>query len=717
MKFITVYKSYFGKKKSDMHKAKSVSVLATITLLNTVGLADMARSDGISKIVSDSVVMPNSITNGPESETLIAPPPVRMQRPNPLTTRFALNGFMLDAGTKPITSFGAKFGGNRNTTALIETVIPFGVERVSTIEGGVGVLRQSGWYAQAKVVERDRTVEWSRVSPVDVLGFDLSLTVTGSCMLPGVDIGPDDVCTFTPGILTGVDDTSSEVLIPNRFNFGSRFGEKIDPVTSDALRSPGFQSGTDEEPIGISLKIPNAGEVDDPLRMSLVDADRTEFGTNRAISSFSRVDQTVRSNDTGATIDRTIRGFVALEPEEWDSYTLVTQLSAFVLPSWRGTIGLGEGGQPRSDISNNLFFAANNQRIPDDSFTMFETGAGYVVHPKELVKSAGDTPEVFYNSVWLGVSPVRTVAETMTTRLIDIGEPTISDEFYREGGFGGSLDNIFGQIAVIDTVGQSIGLLDLQQINDLYLQAGLEVTQRDALRQLARQQRSTFSYVPHVSFSGNRTDGNSVFRYYTGALGPNDPNLYVGADVTYVGENGFRFSTGAIGYSNPSYDYHSMAEASLSQEFQYDDGSSVTIGVTGMSEFNRPSLIPTPSDISADSDQVEIFGKYQIEGASMTARARASGSRNGTLERSFTLGVSSAIYERSQFAFQITPYSASNASILAEVSFSTPLSNDKGAPILQGKFFHTKYDFEDDAFGRSQSVSENTFRVALEIEF
>lgn len=45
------------------------------------------------------------------------------------------------------------------------------------------------------------------------------------------------------------------------------------------------------------------------------------------------------------------------------------------------------------------------------------------------------------------------------------------------------------------------------------------------------------NYYPHLSFTGNITSYNSVFRYYASAIAAQDLKLYVGADYTRYWDN------------------------------------------------------------------------------------------------------------------------------------------------------------------------------------
>ncbi len=635
-----------------------------------------------------------------------------------LTTRFRLNGRVLGPETGNRVQFGLMHGTSRNIEPSMSVLIPYDTDVQSSIEDGVGVRRQSGWYFQMQMVDRSRTVEWRRQTPVELIGFDLDLSVTGGCLVPGSPAGA--LCTFTPGMTVGEDDLDPDTLLPGRFNFDSNFNQRIDPRTHQALKdSEDFLRGDPdlEERVGISLRVPNAGEVLDPSQMSLSSTDRSERVIRRPMLTFSHVDRTLRSNDVGAALAETTRGLVLLEPREWDGYTLAAQIGALFMPGFDANLPSGRGGDPRGDISNNLFLASNNLRMPRESFTMFQTGAGYVAHPDTQPRNADETPAVFYNSFWLGVSPVRTTDQTVTSRFHTTGDREIVQSRYRQGGTGSPLEGIRGRITFIDNVANDLELLELDNIDDLFIQVGLGISRQDAIREQITRQRSTFQYVPHLSFTGNRTDGRSVLRYYAGVINPRDANFYLGADATYQASNNVRVSASVIGYTRPDPDYYSNAEVSIARDFVVEERGVLTLGVSGAIEFDRPNLIAESPGRQDQNDRVDLFGQYRGDWGRVTGRLRASGLRNGNRKHSATFGASVPVAERAQMSVQATPVSNEDAYIQAQVGLAVPIADQANSPVLQAQYARVRYNFGNDAFGQEQRTTEDTFRASLQFEF
>src|SRR6056297_574881 len=640
------------------------------------------------------------------------------RRDVPLTTRFLLNGRRLDAQARPSASLGLLYGSDRKNEPIADIVVPLTTEVESSSDNGVGLRRQTGWYVGLRAVDETRTVEWRRRVPVELIGFDLDVSVTGGCLVPGIPSG--DLCTFTPGITVQEDDIDPETLVPSRFRFDSDFGDRISPETHQALKdSPGFVRGAPDldERVGISLQVPNAGQVLDESRRGLSDIDRKERAVRRPIVTVSRVEQTLRSTDTHASLDHTTRGLVLLKRDEWDAYSAGAQIAAWLLPGMNGDLPLGDGGLPEGNISNNLFLAANNLRLPRDGFTMFRTGSGRVTHPETAPRNPDETPAVFYNSVWLGASPVRSVSRSMTRSLRATGDRNIVESRFRQGGIGDPLEDITGRITIVDEIANEINALELQNIDDVFFQTGIGISRQDAVQEFVERQRSSFEYVPHLSFTGNRTDGRSVLRYYGGVLDPSDPNFYIGADGTYQFDNGVRVSGSMVYYTEPDFDYYNNVELSIARSFNTGSLGAVTLGVAGELQFDRPSLIPGTTDVGSVGDRVELFGQYQADWGRVSGRVQTRDGRNSGRQSSLTLGATFPVFERAQMSVQVTPLSDEDAYVLGRVGLNLPLTRENGGPVLRAQYARLNYELGSDAFGQKQDTTEDTMSMVLQLEF
>ncbi len=227
--------------------------------------------------------------------------------------------------------------------------------------------------------------------------------------------------------------------------------------------------------------------------------------------SLGRVRQVLVSNVDQSGIGRTVRG---LSYAFSDRNALVNsgfQVLTEILPNAEPSLSPGKPDKPF--ITNgNLIQAANNLRVPENSFTAYSAGWGYALNPSDT-KSI--SPPANYNAFWVGLSP-------MTERSATATNGTDPDP----------------------------SVLRLRERTD---------------------------YYPHISFTGNTTTADSIFRYYTGAMfntgltplgGTNNAlqsKAYGGIDFSTASSSGLSYNASLIGYTNSDPDTYSRASANVSQ--------------------------------------------------------------------------------------------------------------------------------------------------------
>lgn len=635
---------------------------------------------------------------------------------SPLTTRFTLNGVTVGFEARGIFKIGAFTGNRRNLEPNMNALIGLEAETEASIINGIGVRRQVGWFAQVSTVDRRRTIELRRRTPVELIGFDLNLTVTGGCLAPGA--APGSICTFTPGLTVGPDDLDPATLLPRTVRTDSAFGQQIDPRTHQALQSGDFvRSAPDlDERVGLALQIPNAGQIPDGMRMGSSSLGRSEQTRREHVFALSRVEQALQSSDTEAALNRTVRGFVFLEKGAWNRYSVAAQLAAWVLPEMRSTVA-SAGGPPSGLISNNLFLAANNVRYPTDSFTMFQTGAARVAHSARQPRTPDETPAVVFNSFWIGVSPVREVSRSVRVEFRPIEPRRVESSSFWQGGVGVQVDDVAGRITVIDDIAREITTLELQNIADLYVQTGINLTRQRAVQEVITRQSSSYKHVPHFSFTGNRTDGRSVVRYYIGVLDPSQANFYAGADYTRLTEGGFRLAASAIAYSRPDRDYYTHAEVSLAQTNQMRNGDVLTVGAVASADFNRPDLLADTQGLQDGADRVTLFGQLRGDWGSLTIRTRASNLRSNDKAAALSLGAALSVFDRASLSLEATPRSTEDAYVQLRLGFSIPIAPQANAPVFRIQYARVRYDFSRDTFGQRERSSEDTLLAGMQVTF
>lgn len=633
----------------------------------------------------------------------------------PLTTSFLLNGTSLHYGIDSRANLGVTIGTGSDPVTPLGLTASRGKSLTEDVAGGVFHRRQTGQYLQARTVPQERRITTVQEEAIDLTGSITRLTLTGRCLLPGSD--PEAFCTYTPGVVIGEDRIDPDTLIPNGFDVDRGFGTTISEATHDALKAPGFQRGGPgiDENVALISDIPNAGFTYSETRDDRNGISRHERTELRPILSFSEVDQNLYSTDSRAALDRTIRGGVMLPDEDWTDEAFALQALAMLLPSYDATLRPGEGA-PVLSISNNLFHAANNLRLPQDSFTVYLAARAWGDHALTPPTRASETPVAWAEGVWLGFSPVSRVTRTGETKIIPTSDRRTVRETLREGGVTYDLDpEITGRISIFDIATQGLAEFDITNIQDIYVQAGGALTEQDAIRRMTTTETWRYSYVPHLSWTGNRTDGTSVLRYFTGVILDEETNAYVGADYTLNTEAGLRASLGATVYSEPTYDHFSHAFGSVSQSIETGEGE-LSLGLAASAEIERPevdgSLEPGRNDTLLD-----LTAAYRQGPATVSLRQRFTNLGEDDRGDSTTFGLGYRVSPRIQTSFDFTPASTEDSFVEARAGLEVSLGEATGAPALSVNWTRATYDYGKDAVGNTLSDTEDNLSAALEISF
>jgi hypothetical protein len=651
-----------------------------------------------------------------------APPATGVQ---PLISRLSLNGTVIEADDQWILDLGVDGGSKRNTVPNGELNFVFRPEVSQELEtgpdGATFERRQSAWIFQLRSADRMRETITTRDEGGQLTGFNLDFSLTGRCFLPGAPA--DGFCTYTPGLATIEGGFDPDRLVPNAFAATTSFGEEITQDVHDSLKAPGFQrgEGVPGAPlVGLSFDIPNAGFIAG-RGLDFADADRELTTQRRWIPSIAKIEQSISSNSREAAASRTTRAFVLLEPDEWSRKAVLLQLSALLLPSATSRVDALRA-VPNVSISNNLFFALNNARVPGGSYTVFQTGRAWVTHAATPARSAAETPVAGYAGVWLGFSPVR--KQTISTReqfLPQGNREPIGNPVFRQGGGGTPFrDLIDADFFLFDSIDQNLQGLNFQNIDDLFVQVGLGVTTQDAVRRLTTTETTRFSYVPHLSFNGNRTGGESVLRYYTGVLLGDETNAYVGFDYSLQAESGWNVYARADLYSAPDTDYYSEVELRASRSFSLGEAQSLTLGAGGvvaLDGLNR-SRAQDGVTFSEDSRQrVDFVGRFRDDALDYTLRQRFSRSSEDTWDRTTTLGVSYAPNDRLFLSAQASPFSTEATWLQAAAEVNWKLGDAEDDAVLQVQAARIRYDLGKSTTGRDYKATETTFRAGFKMNF
>tara|TARA_R110002153_G_scaffold87937_4_gene216970 strand:+ start:208 stop:2304 length:2097 start_codon:yes stop_codon:yes gene_type:complete len=639
-----------------------------------------------------------------------------------LDQQFNYNGLSLAFDEGTILDLPLQVGESQNTILRGSVATIGNVENSGALDfSSQGIRfnsRQSAWIFQLDTRDRQRIVTQRLDERGELLGFRLDLSVTGQCIFPGS--AANDYCTYTPGLSTDPSMTDPDTLTPSAFMVSSEFGQIIPESVHQSLFAPGFQRGEDVPGgplVGVAFDIQNSGFASD-LDPSTLRGDRNVETTLRYVPTVARVEQTLSTNRDEAAATRTIRGFVLPDEDEIDSTYLAMQLGAWLLPSANENVAYLDG-TPNTSVSNNLFLALNNARIPGDSYTIFQTGRASVVHPATTPQSAAETPVAQYTGFWMGMTPVRDVRVSQRLQFIPTGDRiSVNDPAFDQGGTGTQFGDLLDAgITLINEIDQSVTSVNLQNIDDLFIQLGLDVTRQDAIRRITTTETTDYSLVPHLSFNGNRTGGETVWRYYTGVMFADENNAYVGTDFTVATESGWNAYARLDLYSEPNIDYKSEAELRGSRTFTINPDRQIVIGAGSVMELDN-DMLGNGSSLFDDQAQADVFGRWREGNFDFTLSERFTRPNvESGWDRSTTLALGYSWDDRISVSAQATPWSTEDAYVEAALGLNVRLENFESKPVLQAQFARAKYEIGTSTFGDTATTAENEFRVGLQVQF
>jgi hypothetical protein len=264
-------------------------------------------------------------------------------------------------------------------------------------------VEQTGSYFQLQTIRKKREISITTQEPQTLLGTEIQLSMTGSCIFNAIQ--SDSQCTYTPGAFTDKNTVDPDSLMPTRILQNSKLGDVVTPESLAIMKEPGFEMGANGQEVGVDLFFPNAGNVYGNSQSNKTSVSRKENVENTSVGMYSTVRQIVRANDKEAVIGRTVRGFGAIANDKNFLLNSAFQLANIILPDIDPKI---EGGvnPVNGNINKNLFFAANNVRLPVNSFTFYHAGIGKAITPESPETNIRNISPANFDSIWIGVSPV-----------------------------------------------------------------------------------------------------------------------------------------------------------------------------------------------------------------------------------------------------------------------------------------------------------------------
>ncbi len=664
-------------------------------------------------------------TPAPETDGLLQKMP--LNRVNPLITTQNLDG-------TPISHFSdweiAASGLLSDSTTSDVNVDGFARLDSDIFQGttadNVAVTDFRGTYVRLRSAAQDREVETEIDQPVTLGGYLYQFTLTGGCDIldPGGG-NSDETCSFLPPVAFDPQSYDPDTLLPSRLlDSGIAFGGVVSEENLAFIKQPGFQRGLPGQEVGIELNVPNSGIVAvGPETGRQGQTIRRENLDNTYSVGIANVRQVLKQNDQEAVLGRTVRGFAAIPNDEDFGLDSAVQLATLLLPDVDPAL---EGGDapPNPNVNANLFSAANNSRLPANSFTAYQGSVSRAESVTDLSTPPEDIPAATSNSFWVGLSPVvdREIEILEDgSRFKDFSGPRLVAAAYGEGG-ATDADNLSAQVAAtllneVGGVDQQL-LLDFDDIQDAYTQIGLAFFERDATQIIKTRYSERTNYVPHLSFTGNRTDNRNRTRYYLGALidyTAEDTQdwlkAYVGGDYRYQNVNaGVRAEVGGIGYLNPDKDYYSRLWGNVAKTFSANNGNSFTLAAGLDYAIDQDQQI---GDIFVGStgSRATVSAAARLGGVTLSADQNFGGLLPNSDESNLTLRLGTQLGDNFSLSGYYTPFDEDTVVARYGVNAGIKFGSFYNSPSLvfgwsQDEYKFATGKFTDDRFTVSFSTGQ-----------
>lgn len=640
----------------------------------------------------------------PDPNYIIPPRIAPKEKVDPSTTTLPLNDVPISHLTEwQLTTLKA-FADSTDTDIFFNGVLKLRSRIVESLtRTNVYTVDQKGAYLQLRTVPLSRTVTTRLVEPQTMRGLELQMSLTAACIFPGTD--STQQCTYTPGLAIDRNSIDPQFFVPTRVIQSSQVGDIVLPDTSAFIQNPGFQGGTQNQPLGLDLYFPNIGATPGNSQSRSTTFRRKEENDYTLAGIFSRVRQVVRANDKEAVLGRTIRGFTVFVDDENRLLNMAIQAGAQFLPD---VIPKLEGSENpvNTNINRNLFLAANNIRLPSSSITIYSAGLGRAESLTPKITNINQIPSANYNSLWLGLSPV--IDRSFGTgRFFYRGTgPQIT--VTNSGAEGGEDTNIDLESVVNDDRYSTANLQNFYaQIYLRFLQQDVDVVRESVYRERTR-------YYPHLSFTGNITRSQDVLRYYTGVIASEEVKFYVGADYTRNTNNGWILRGGGIGYLNPDRDYYSQIWGSVAKRIGLGRNANLILSTSFNYAIDRETRIGDIVSVSPASELI-VGSRFNWGIASVGLTYYIGDVLPSSYENRLVVDFSIRPINTLSLSAYIAPIDENYSRSLYGASIIWQLNNQPNSPTLSFSWQNQQYDYGIDVFGKNLLVNDNVFTILFRI--
>jgi hypothetical protein len=698
--FTTIFSIYPSKS-----LAQKVVLENSDRYLSVTELAGERKSKEFNNYPSISQIAQQQNFNSQSNDYVISPHLVEKEKINPFTTSIILNGVPIDHLTEWKTVSGYEFGDERSDDFIFSGIIKLnGKIQESLTKNNVFTVEQTGEYLQLQTVRSKREVKIESKESQTMMGMGIQLSFVGSCFFPGSD--SENQCTYIPGLETDRNSINPEFLIPTRIVQTSKVGDILTPESLAVMKLPGFQMGANGQKVGVDLYFPNVGVISDEDRVGGISINRQESFSYTPTATYSRVKQIVRANDKEAVLGLTIRGWTGIIDDDNILLNSALQLSTEFLPDVIPQIE-GSSNKVNSNVNKNLFFAAKNTRIPNNSFTIYHAGLGRAASPTLTSSGIQHTPSGKFNSLWLGLSPVIKRHHFSQVRY----DPTSAERLTVNAGAEGGADQ---DLSLVSTSNEQN--FSTAQIEDFYSQIYLQFFERDVNYVASSRLKEETNYYPHLSFSGNITRVQDVFRYYGGVVFSDELKPYLGLDYTKNTADLWTYSTGAIAYLNADPEYYSQILGNISKTIPLSEKANLVLStsfnyiIDQNNRFNR-------AVVSAPESSVTTGVKANFGAISIGLISFFGGILPDSIDNSLLTSLEVRLSKHLQLSAYYTPINNNDSRSRYGANAQVQLGNKKNSPTLTFSWTNNEYDFGRDASSGDLVSEENVFRVLLKIGY
>ncbi len=644
---------------------------------------------------------PQQIETG-DPNYLIPPRIAPKERINPLTTSLLLNGIPISHLTEweiiGLTSFGEDQNGSLDYNGILKIHSQI---QESLTRDNIFTVEQTGSYVQLQTLRTSREVTTLRKEPQTLLGTQIQMSLVGSCILPNTP--SDQQCTYTPGLVTDRNSIEPDFFVPTRINQTSNLGDVVTPESLAVMSLPGFQRGANGQEIGMDLYFPNAGALPGNNTGDTSVVTREENNQNTPTGFYSTVRQIVKANNEKAVIGRTIRGYGFILNDPNLALNSIFQLGNTVLPDANPKITGGKN-PVNPNINRNLFAAANNTRLPVNSFAIYHAGVGEAKSPTNIT-NLNQVPNATFNSIWIGFSPVTFRRIESINRYEPIGSQRVLANAGAEGG-------INSNVSLLSSVnGQEFSTANLQ---NFYTQIYVSNFQQDVNFVDGSRLTETTIYHPHFSFTGNITGSQNVFKYYTGVITGDIIKAYLGGDFTHRTTNGWTYSAGAIGYINPDREYYSQLVGSVSKRIPVNRTTNFVLSTGVNYALDRESTIGSTISISPGSS-VTTGVRLNMNSVSLGLVNYFGDILPNSIANTLLADLELQLSKNFSLSAYYTPINETSSRSRYGTRAQLKLGNDYNSPSLSLSWNNNEYNFGRDADGNGFSISNNVFRILFKM--